>query len=197
MEGFPMPWFTKRTASGTGCGISNPWACSSAPPVRTPPNSHHSHLHDLQRTAPLRPAKPAIHRHSWSPLCWVHAPKTRTGLHDLCSTRPVPLRPAKLEIHRHTQSKLRWAAPLTPAKPAIHRHSRSPLAHTPEACQACMISAGPCPLGLPGQQSIGMHDLCRDCILKACQAGDPQAYMISTLPGRALQACQAHAPKAQ
>jgi hypothetical protein len=120
------PW--SRCSAGLGSPIigPTPLPCQGY----APPDSHPSDPHDLCQTEPLRPAKPAIHRQSQSLLG--HAPKACTDLHDLL-----------------------WAAPLRLAKPAIHGHSWSSPGSTPQPAQACTISAGPCPSGLPGQWSTG------------------------------------------
>jgi hypothetical protein len=158
MEGFSMPWFTKRTA-GAACQapphkpteslLRRMWDHRSlgsllrpqglAPPNFYPSDPHDlclwpTGMHNLRWAMPLRPVKPAIHIHAWSLLC-----------------QAMPLRPAKPATHRHSQSllgdapqactgpdNLCQAAPLRPAQAsmvsagqAIHRHARSLLGTHP------------------------------------------------------------------
>jgi hypothetical protein len=147
-------WYLDPLLSPTiGCTPSNP-----------------SDSHDLHWTETLRTAKPAIHRHSWSPLHQTHTHKTCISFHNLRSsgnpqTFTILTRPHPSGLHRPASSPLGRA--LKTCK------SGNPQAFTTYALpgsllrpvQACMISALMC--STP----------------KSCQAGDLQTCMFSTLPG--------------
>jgi hypothetical protein len=84
----PHPIGLRRHYSA-GCGIYDPWACSSAPP------------------GPCSPKLPPL-RLTWSPLDWASkACQASVPQAVMIITPPgAPLRPAKLAIHRHTHSPL-------------------------------------------------------------------------------------------
>jgi hypothetical protein len=100
------------------CQASNPQArkISAGPCLSVLPGWWSTGTAQSLLDHPLGPAKPVIHRHTWSPPGpWSTAPHPSglpsplpTGPHDLYSTRPVPLRHTRPMLQRPARSQ--WQA---------------------------------------------------------------------------------------
>jgi hypothetical protein len=154
-----MPRYTKRIAGAAHQALPHrpakpllcrPWDLWSSSPAPQPsqghaiPNTHSSDPRDHCWTEPLRPAKPAIHRHSRS--LPGYPPQAHTGLQRFSFCQAMSLRPeqactisavlghapkacqagdphmhdlchsAPLGLHRPAQTLLCWPVPLMPAQ---------------------------------------------------------------------------------